>query len=130
MFYSCTDAALLEVLKNHMETIKETTRVELVPEERLPPRLRAKLIIEGEEEVNGAKIKLVLTPAALHLSSDAAAAGKPVEELAAALDALDLKAARASLAGGQLQVGGVSLAADEQVFFTLGALLAADKTPA
>jgi len=129
VFYSCADAGLLEVLKNHMETIKETTRVELVPDEHLPARMRAKVIIEGEEEVNGAKIKLTLTPAALHLSSEASAAGKPVEELAAALEALDLKEARAALAGGQLPVAGVSLAADQQVFFTLGALLAANKTP-
>jgi valyl-tRNA synthetase len=129
VFYSCADAGLLEVLKNHMETIKETTRVELVPDEHLPARMRAKVIIEGEEEVNGAKIKLTLTPAALHLSSEASAAGKPVEELAAALEALDLKEARAALAGGQLPVAGVSRAADQQVFFTLGALLAANKTP-
>ena len=103
--------------------------MELVPEDQLPARLRSKLIIEGEEEVHGAKIKITLTRAALHVSSDASSSGKSVDELCSALDSLDLKEARAALAGGKLEVAGVSLAADSQVFFTLGALLAASKTP-
>ena len=37
--------------------------------------------------------------------------------------------ARAALAAGKISVAGVELAADSQVFFTLGALLAANKTP-
>lgn len=129
VYYTCEDAGLKEVLKNHMDTIKETTRVELVPEAQMPARLRAKLIIENEEEVNGAKIKLTLTPAVFHVSSEAASSGKTVEELSAALDAVDLKDARAALAAGKISVAGVELAADSQVFFTLGALLAANKTP-
>ena len=44
-------------------------------------------------------------------------------------DALDVKDAKASLASGKIDVAGVTLAAGEQVFFTLGALLAANKTP-
>ena len=103
--------------------------MELVAEDQLPARLRSKVIIEGEDEVHGAKIKLILTHAALHVSSEASSSGKSVDELCAALDALDVKEARAALAGGKLQVAGVSLAADSQVFFTLGALLAASKTP-
>jgi hypothetical protein len=108
---------------------QETTRVELVAEDQLPARMRSKVIIEGEDEVHGAKIKLTLTHAALHVSTEASSSGKSVDELCAALDALDVKEARAALAGGKLQVAGVSLAADSQVFFTLGALLAASKTP-
>jgi len=53
VYYSCSDGSLLDVIKNHMDTIKETTRVELVAEEQMPARLRAKLIIENEEEING-----------------------------------------------------------------------------
>jgi len=129
VYYSCSDGSLLDVIKNHMDTIKETTRVELVAEEQMPARLRSKLIIENEEEINGTKIKLILATASFHVSSEAASCGKSADELCNALDALDLKDAKAALAGGKLSVAGVELAADSQVFFTLGALLAANKTP-
>jgi len=77
----------------------------------------------------GTKIKLILATASFHVSSEAASCGKSADELCNALDALDLKDAKAALAGGKLSVAGVELAADSQVFFTLGALLAANKTP-
>ena len=129
IYYSCSDPSLLQVLAGHMDTIKETTRVVLVADEHLPERFKPRILIQGEEEVNGAKITLTLTPAALHVSAEAAACGKSIQELTAALDALDVKDAKASLASGKIDVAGVTLAAGEQVFFTLGALLAANKTP-
>ncbi|MGB1594293.1 MAG: DUF5915 domain-containing protein, partial [Promethearchaeia archaeon] len=129
IYYSCSDPSLLQVLAGHMDTIKETTRVVLVADEHLPERFKPRILIQGEEEVNGAKITLTLTPAALHVSAEAAACGKSIQELTAALDVLDVKDAKASLASGKIDVAGVTLAAGEQVFFTLGALLAANKTP-
>ena len=91
-----------------------------------PPRTQTRRAIW---RLDALALALLLTRTCTGCCAARAPTGKPVEDLTAALDALDIKQARSALAGGQLQVAGVSLAADSQVFFTLGALLAANKAP-
>jgi len=130
IFFATEDATVLAVLAAHMDTIKATTRVAMLPADQKPAYLAT--LIESQEDINGGAITLVLTRAAMHCSPEKCAAlcggDFSMDDLQAAVAAMDVGEARKALADGTIKVAAkgkdVTLTANEHVFFTTAARLA------